>query len=254
MGNTTALLGVMAAEEEAHGPSPVTHTFFHLGPLPISDTIFSAWLTMGLLVLFAWAATRKMHLMPSGIQNVAETIVEAWLGMVERTAGKAGRRFLPVVVTAFLFIVFANWFGTTPFFGNVNGFRSPNSDLNLTAAMAVMVFLLAQALAIATNGIGGYLKHLFVPNPLEILTELSRPLSLSLRLFGNIFAGGVLVHTMLGIAPFVAFAFLGLELFVGIIQALIFSMLTLVFLSIASAHGHEPHGEPVDGEPVASHH
>jgi F-type H+-transporting ATPase subunit a len=107
--------------------------------------------------------------------------------------------------------------------------------------MAIIVFLLCQFFAIKTNGVPGYLKEFVLPNPLHILTELSRPLSLSLRLFGNIFAGGVLVHTMLGIAPFITFVFLGLELFVGAVQALIFTMLTLVFLTIAVTphHAHE---------------
>jgi len=235
---------VLAAEEEAREAlTPATHTFFYVGPIPISETVFTAWVVMAVLLLFAWAATRKMRIVPSGIQNVAELIVEVWLGIIEQTAGKNGRRFVPVVVTAFLFILFSNWIGTLPLFGNVRGFRSANSDLNLTAAMAVVVFILVQISAIRSNGIGGYLKHLFVPNPLEILTELSRPLSLAFRLFGNIFAGEVLLHTMLGIAPYVLFVFLGLELFVGVIQALIFSMLTLVFLSIAVAHGHGAHQE-----------
>ena len=241
-----------AAEEEAHGGvSPVAHTFFYLGPIPVSDTIFSAWIVMGVLIIFSLLATRGMKLVPSGVQNVAETIVEAWLGIIERTAGKNGRRFLPVVLTAFLFILFSNWIGTLPFFGNVPGFRSPNSDLNVTASMAVIVFFLAQFYAITSAGIAGYLKEFLVPNPLHILTELSRPLSLSFRLFGNIFAGEVLLHTMLGIAPYILFVFLGLELFVGVIQALIFAMLTLVFLSIATAHEHgahrEEHDKPIEG-------
>ena len=144
-------------------------------------------------------------------------------------------------MTAFLFILAANWIGTLPFFGNIKGFKSPNSNLNITASMAIIVFLLCQFFAIKTNGVPGYLKEFLIPNPLHILTELSRPLSLSLRLFGNIFAGGVLVHTMLGIAPFITFVFLGLELFVGAVQALIFTMLTLVFLTIAVTphHAHE---------------
>ncbi len=237
-----------AAEEEAQGlTSPV---FFHIGPLEISEHIFSAWVAMAVLLLFSWAATRKMQLIPSGVQNLAETIIEAWVGIIEQTAGPKGRRFLPVVVTAFLFILFSNWLGTLPFYGNMKGFESANSNLNVTASMAVIVILLVQFYAIKALGIGGYLKEFLVPNPLHILTELSRPVSLALRLFGNIFAGGVLVHTMLGVAPFVTFAFLGLELFVGAIQALIFSMLALVFLSIATAHEHGVHAE----EPRAGHH
>jgi F-type H+-transporting ATPase subunit a len=101
-----------------------------------------------------------------------------------------------------------------------------------------------QFYALRTNGFGGYLKEFVVPNPLHVLSELARPVSLSLRLFGNIFAGGVLVHTMLALAPIITFVFLGLELFVGAVQALIFTMLTLVFLSIAvTGHGHGAHDE-----------
>jgi F-type H+-transporting ATPase subunit a len=122
--------------------------------------------------------------------------------------------------------------------------------------MAIIVFLLCQVFAIKTNGVPGYLKEFVVPNPLHILTELSRPLSLSLRLFGNIFAGGVLVHTMLGmpsIVPIVTFIFLGLELFVGVVQALIFTMLTLVFLTIAATPHHGDH-DAHEGAHAEAHH
>jgi F-type H+-transporting ATPase subunit a len=101
--------------------------------------------------------------------------------------------------------------------------------------------------------VGGYLKEFLVPNPLHILTELSRPLSLSLRLFGNIYAGGVLVHTMLVIAPFITFVFLGLELFVGAVQALIFTMLTLVFLTIAVTP-HHAHDDAHEEAHATAHH
>jgi F-type H+-transporting ATPase subunit a len=211
---------------------------------------------MLVLIVVAFLATRNMKLVPGGLQNLAEVIVEGLMGLIEQTAGSKGRAFAPVVMTAFLFILAANWLGTLPIFENIHVvdeahhaemalFKSPNSSLNVTASMAIIVFLLSQFFAIKTNGVGGYLKEFVIPNPLHILTELSRPLSLSLRLFGNIFAGGVLVHTMLGIAPFITFIFLGLELFVGVVQALIFTMLTLVFLTIAVTphHGdHDAHG------------
>jgi F-type H+-transporting ATPase subunit a len=140
-----------------------------------------------------------------------------------------------------------------PFFGNIVGFKSPNSNLSITLSMAIIVFLLSQFFAIKTNGVGGYLKEFLVPNPLHILTELSRPLSLSLRLFGNIYAGGVLVHTMLVIAPFITFVFLGLELFVGAVQALIFTMLTLVFLTIAVTP-HHAHDDAHEEAHATAHH
>jgi F-type H+-transporting ATPase subunit a len=196
---------------------------------------------MAVLVIVSILATRNLKMVPTGLQNLVETIIEALLGIIDQTAGPKGRSFAPVVMTAFLFILSANWLGTLPFFGHVKGFESPNSNLNITASMAVIVFVLCQFFAVKTLGVGGFVKELFIPNPLHILTEITRPVSLSLRLFGNIFAGGVLVHTMLGIAPYITFVFLGLELFVGIIQALIFTMLSLVFLSIANTgHGHDP--------------
>jgi F-type H+-transporting ATPase subunit a len=237
------MMAVAAAEEAGgHGGEGLASpAFFHIGPLEISEHIFSAWVVMAVLVILAILATRNMQLVPKGIQNFMEVVVEQLMGLIEQTAGSRGRAFAPVVMTAFLFILAANWIGTLPFFGNIKGFKSPNSNLNITASMAIIVFFLSQFFAIKTNGVPGYLKEFVVPNPLHILTELSRPLSLSLRLFGNIFAGGVLVHTMLGIAPFITFVFLGLELFVGAVQALIFTMLTLVFLTIAVTphHAHE---------------
>jgi F-type H+-transporting ATPase subunit a len=239
------VIQAVAAAEEAgehgEGSGLVSPVLFHLGPIDISYHIFSAWVVMAVLVILSIVATRNMQLVPRGLQNLMEVIVETLMGLVEQTAGPKGRSFAPVVMTAFLFILASNWLGTLPFFGHVKGFESPNSNLNITASMAVIVFILCQYYAVKTLGVGGFMKELFIPNPLHILTEITRPVSLSLRLFGNIFAGGVLVHTMLGIAPFITFVFLGLELFVGVIQALIFTMLSLVFLSIANTgHGHDP--------------
>lgn len=239
---------VAAADPPAEGGHGglESHVFFNIGPLAISEHVFSAWVVMAVLVLISVLATRNLQVVPRGLQNVMEFVIESLQGIIHANAGERGKQFAPVVMTAFLFILFANWLGTLPFFGNMVGFKSPNSNLSITAAMAVTVFVLCQYFAIKTNGIGGYLKEFVVPNPLHILTELSRPLSLSLRLFGNIYAGGVLVHTMLVIAPFVTFVFLGLELFVGIVQALIFTMLSLVFLATAVTphHGHDDaHGD-----------
>jgi F-type H+-transporting ATPase subunit a len=230
-----------AAHSEEH-VGPAAKTVFLLFGIPVSDTVFSAWLVMAVLVLLAWAVGRNLKLMPSGLQNMVELMVEFWIRTIEQVAGHRGLRFLPLVLTAFLFILASNWIGTLPIFGNITWFRSPNSDLNLTLSMALIVFFTVQFWAIKSEGFLGYLKEFIVPNPLHILTELSRPLSLSVRLFGNIFAGEVLLSTMLGIAPFVLFVFLGIELFVGIIQAIIFAMLTLAFLAIATSHeGAEGH-------------
>lgn len=213
---------------------------FHIGPIPVTNTIFSAWLVMGVLVIASLVATRGMKLVPSGFQNFMEYVVEMLLGACERLAGRQGRQFLPFVATAFLFILVSNWMGLLPGYGETPWLRSANSDLNVTASMAIIVFFLVQGFAIKSQGIPRYLKEFLVPNPLHIVSELSRPLSLAFRLFGNIFAGEVLLVTMASLVPVgIPIIFFGLEIFVGIVQALIFSMLTLVFLTIATLHGGE---------------
>jgi len=254
-----------AANTEA--PSPPPELLFYLGPLEVTNTILTAWVVIILLVLFAYISTRKMDMMPRGVQNFWELIIELWIGVTENTMGRRrGRRFLPLVATAFLFILFSNWFGTLPIsyvtIVNSEGhtvpiLRSANSDLNQTAAMAILMIVLAEFFELRSVRLGGYLKGLVVPNPMRWIEIFTRPLSLSFRLFGNIFAGEVLLATMLVVAPYVMFVFIGLELFVGLIQALIFSMLSMVFLSIATVH-EEVHGHhddySMEGETAAATH
>lgn len=240
-------------------PQPPADQLFSIGPFPVTNTIFTAWVVIAILVLFAYFSTRNMKLIPSGAQNVWELIVELWVGVSEQTMGRRrGRRFMPLVATSFLFILFSNWFGTLPigYFVVRNSLgeevpilRSADSDLNVTAAMAIMMIGIAEFFELKTFGLLGYLKGLLIPNPMRWLELFTRPLSLSFRLFGNIYAGEVLLATMLTVAPYVMFVFIGLELFVGLIQALIFSMLSMVFLSIATVH-EEAHGghESLEGE------
>jgi F-type H+-transporting ATPase subunit a len=270
-GTGTPAAAEHAAEAASATPQPPPELLFYLfgsHALPITNSIFTAWIVIIILVVFAALGTRNMRLIPSGLQNFWELVVELWVGVSENTMGpRRARRFMPLVATAFLFILFSNWFGTLPigylFITNPEGhevplMRSSNSDLNVTAAMAIMMIGLAEMFELRSLGLLGYIKGLFLPNPLRWLEIFTRPLSLAFRLFGNIFAGEVLLATMLGVAPFVMFVFLGLELFVGLIQALIFSMLSLVFLSIATvheeAHGHHDAHESLESEMAATSH
>jgi len=257
-----------AAEAVPQPPAELLFHLFGLSWLPVTNSILTAWIVIAILVLFAFFSTRNMKLQPSGVQNLWELIVELWAGIAENTMGpRRGRRFMPLVATAFLFILFSNWFGTLPIgyflVRNSEGhtvplFRSSDSDLNITAAMAITMIVLAEFFELKSLGLFGYLKGLFLPNPLRWLEIFTRPLSLAFRLFGNIFAGEVLLATMLGVAPFLLFVFIAIELFVGVIQALIFSMLSLVFLSIATvheeAHAHDGEHETVESEMAAASH
>jgi F-type H+-transporting ATPase subunit a len=256
--------GEGAAQAASATPQPPAEVIFHLFGAPVTNSIFTAWVVIAILVLFAYFSTRNMKTIPSGAQNFWELIVELWVGVSDQTMGpRRGRRFMPLVATAFLFILFSNWFGTLPigyFYvrtpdGEVPLFRSADSDLNVTAAMAIMMIVIAEGYELKSLGLFGYLKGLLIPNPMRWLEIFTRPLSLSFRLFGNIFAGEVLLATMLTVAPYVMFVFIGLELFVGLIQALIFSMLSLVFLSIATVH-EEAHGghESIESEVAAVSH
>jgi F-type H+-transporting ATPase subunit a len=242
-----------AEATSSSAPQPPAEVLFHIFGLPVTNSIFTAWVVIAILVLFAYFSTRHMKLIPAGAQNFWELIVELWVGVSEQTMGRRrARRFMPLVATAFLFILFSNWFGTLPIGyltihtpeGDVPVFRSADSDLNVTAAMAILMIVLAEFFELRSLGLLGYIKGLLIPNPMRWLEIFTRPLSLSFRLFGNIFAGEVLLATMLTVAPVVLFVFIALELFVGLIQALIFSMLSLVFLSIATVHEdvHEQHG------------
>jgi F-type H+-transporting ATPase subunit a len=260
--------------ENFHPPSLVSEIVFCLGGhaeehghevictsgLPVTSTILAAWLAIAVVIVVSLLATRRMALIPSGLQNFAEFAIEGLLTPCEQFAGERGRAFLPLVGSLFFFILTANWMGILPFYAEndwLNGhvpwtashgapLRSANSDLNVTAAMAVIVFLWVQFQMIRTNGLFGWLKHLtWGPPPvLELISEIARPVSLALRLFGNIFAGEVLLLVMSNlIPPGVPVVFMAFELFVGIVQALIFAILTLAFLSLATtAHGGEEHG------------
>lgn len=249
-------LTIVTAQEAAAtsnaAPSPPAEVLFSVFGIPVTNSIFTAWVVILILVLFAYFSTRNMKELPSGAQNFWEMIIELWVGVTEQTMGpRRARRFMPLVATAFLFILFSNWFGTLPTSyvfikrgeEEIPIFRSPNSDLNVTAAMAILMIVLAEFFELRSFGPFGYVKGLFLPNPLRWLEIFTRPLSLAFRLFGNIFAGEVLLATMLAVAPFVLFIFIGLELFIGVVQALIFSMLSMVFLSIATVHeeAHEHH-------------
>jgi F-type H+-transporting ATPase subunit a len=256
-----------AAAASSAAPAPPAEVLFDVAGVAITNSIVTAWVVIAILVLFAFFSTRNMRTMPTGVQNFWELIIELWVGVSEQTMGRRrARRFMPLVATAFLFILFSNWFGTLPigYVTIVNAhheavpiFRSADSDLNITAAMAIMMIAIAEFFELKSLGLLGYLKGLLIPNPMRWLEIFTRPLSLAFRLFGNIFAGEVLLATMLTVAPYVLFVFIAIELFVGIIQALIFSMLSLVFLSIATVHedAHEQHeGESLESGIAAATH
>lgn len=238
---------------------------FTIFGVPVTNTLLMSWIVMAILILTSVFSTRKLKLIPKGLQNFLETIIEFILDFITQITGsrREAEKFFPLVTTIFIFILLSNWFGLVPGVGTIGFFevvhteeggrlfvpffRSTNSDLNMTLALAIVSVIATQIFGIITIGFFKHIgKYISFKNPgltfagiLEGIAEMVKILSFSFRLFGNIFAGEVLLVVTAFLLPFIApLPFMFLELFVGFIQALIFAMLTLVFLKIATSEGH----------------
>lgn len=225
---------------------------------PISNALITTWLVMGILIIMSYLVTRDMTLVPTGAQSVAEMLVGGLYDFFSSVTGTYISQVFPLLASLFLFILAANWVGLFPGVGTVGFFegdeftpmlRAATADLNTTVALAIFAMIVIQYYGFKTAGVH-YSKRFFnFGNPiyfflgiLELVSELSKIVSFAFRLFGNIFAGEVLLAVMAFLMPFVVpLPFITMELFVGFIQALVFSMLTAVFLSVAVSHGEEVH-------------
>lgn len=222
--------------------------------LPITNSLLATWIVMVILTVFSLAATRKMTLVPAGIQSIAELVVGGLYDFFSTVLGPRIKQFFPLVASFFLFIIIANWLGLLPGVGTVGFYehskfvpilRGATADLNTTLALAVISIVAIQYFGFKTVGFHYSNRFFNFKNPiyfflgiLEIISELSKVISFAFRLFGNIFAGEVLLTVMAFLIPFIApLPFMALELFVGFIQALVFSMLTAAFLNVAVSHG-----------------
>ncbi|KKR81219.1 MAG: ATP synthase subunit a [Candidatus Daviesbacteria bacterium GW2011_GWA1_41_61] len=230
-------------------------TIGHIGSFPITNSLLVTLATTGILSALAVISSRKITPIPSSLQNFWEFIIEAIYNLSEEIAHSRAKIFFPFVMTFFLFIITANWLGLLPGFGTV-GFkevhegkqvfvpllRSINADLNTTLALAAISAVATHFFALKYLGIWQYLKKWFSLNPiflfvgiLELVGEFTKLISLSFRLFGNIFAGEIVLATIAGIFAFVVpLPFYFLEIIVGFIQAAVFMMLTLVFMALLS--------------------
>lgn len=235
---------------------------FTLGALPITNSLLIGGIISLLLVFFLTRLMGRLEAVPRGFQNVMEVIFENLLQMVEGVTQdkKQARQFFPLVATIFLFVLLSNWAGLLPGLGTIGlahehdghatiipFLRSTSADLNFTLALSVITVLTVQFVGIAALGMRRYLGKFFVSpfhkpygigtlvGILELVSEIGKTISFTFRLFGNVFAGEVLLTVMLHLVPyFLPLPFLFLEIFVGFIQAVVFAMLTLVFLKMAT--------------------
>lgn len=222
-----------------------------------------------LLLATAWLA-RRAALVPGRFQALVEFPIEWLAGIVRGTGGKRWAEFAGLVIAIFMFVLVANLVGLLPGVGVVGTtvvtehgeetlvpfVRAAAADLNFTLGLAVIAFVAFIAWGIRANGVGGYLKELLIAEPaymtplltpIHVISELSRLISLSMRLFGNIFAGEVLLTVMLVLVPlFIPVAFLGFELLVAFVQALVFALLTMTYITLAIAEHRQHESGDVD--------
>lgn len=239
---------------------------FQIAGIQITNSIVVSWFVSGFLILLALKISKSIILKGriSKLQLVVELIIDGLYNLSISIAGsKKTKVFFPYIATFFFFILISNWTGILPGAGTlgitriVHGeeifvpyLRAPTADINTTLALSLVTMFMVQVYGFKYLGIK-YLKKFFnFTNPinafvgiLELVSDISKIISFTFRLFGNIFAGEVLLAVMAFLVPvLVPIPFLGLEIFVGIIQALVFGMLTLVFFNIATLpHGGEEH-------------
>ncbi|ABO51658.1 ATP synthase F0 subcomplex A subunit [Desulforamulus reducens MI-1] len=225
--------------------------YWHIMGLSISPrTMIMTWITMALVLLFAWACTKNQNVRsPGKAQATFEVLWEFLGGQVFSNLGnKLGAAMMPIIVTFFIYIVFANLLGLIP------TLSSPTADKNTTFGLALIVVLLIHYHGLKANGVGGHIGHYFQPfKPfvvIHLIEEIARPVTLAFRLYGNIFAGEVLIAVLLGLININAYVFggfipsviwLAFSVFVGFVQAFVFSMLTIAYVSQFAAHEADHH-------------
>lgn len=262
-------LTTFAAEEGFHivlKAEPV----FTIGPVTVTNSMILGWVATTAILALLISAARRTRVNPqSKFALVIESLMEFLVKTIEDVTHDRAKalRFAPLIICLFIFILLNNWFGLLPGVGTITVdhdgvaapvFRAFTADLNGTLALAAVTIILVQIYAIRELGVAGHLKHYFSNQPwnpinlfvgiLEVIGEFTKVLSLSLRLFGNIFAGEVLLIVIAAISsyfsPLATLPFIFMELFVGFIQAFVFTMLTIVYLAVATHHEeHDEHGE-----------
>jgi F-type H+-transporting ATPase subunit a len=277
---TSAFAAGTVPAEAAHGVSLKPQMLLDFGKgFGITNSMLVTWIVAAAIIIFAQVATRRVKPIPSGVQNFWEWLVEGLYKFLENIIGRElVRKGFWFYATTFIFILFVNWCGLIPGLGTVGWghydpagnfhierplFRGGNADLNMTTAMSAIFFVMWFVWAIQANGVGGFLKELFGPKGetsgiikvlmvviffavgwLEVISILFRPIALSFRLFGNIYAGESILEAMSTMIPWLSpilpIPFYFLEVLVGFVQALVFMLLTAVFTMLIAEHQEGP--------------
>lgn len=234
-------------------------TIFRVGSFGFTNTLFTTLLVDTVLIGVVVGVYKNLQRIPGKLQGGIEMIIEYFYNLTEGISGKYVKIIFPWVMSFFLFIFIANLFGLLPGIGTIGFFehdhgekhlipllRPTTTDFNATFALATISLVVTHFFAIKYSGLRTYLSHFFSINPiflfvglLELVSEITKLFSLSFRLFGNIFAGEVVLVTISGLFAYVApVPFMMLEFIVALVQALVFAMLTMVFMSILIKESH----------------
>jgi F-type H+-transporting ATPase subunit a len=237
-------------------PEPGAGQLFVFYP-SITNTILTQWIVMAFIIIAAILMTYRRDLLPGRAQNAFETFYETLGDFGIGLAGPTGAPYIPIFASFFLLIIFSNWVGLLPIVGRVEWLRAPSSDVNITLGLALVSFLIFEGEGFRKLGFAGYLGKFFpvyefrsgiaagaiamFVGLVELMLEFVKPVTLSMRLFGNIYGGEVALGVITGLTvAIVPVGLLGLDFLLNAIQALIFSVLTLVFITLAiESHDHE---------------
>ena len=243
--------------DPATAPDPAAILVFHPS---ISSTLLTMWIVGGLLLIAGLFLGRLRKPVPGRVQNFSEWVYESVSGFGESLGGVAARPYIPIFIAFFILILASNWAGLIPIVGKVEFLRAPTSDVNVTIGLALVSFFIFQFEGFRRLGVKGYLEKFFpfyefkngvgagaiamFVGLIELMLEFVKPLTLSMRLFGNIYGGEVALGVITSLTLFlVPVALLGLEAMLNFIQALIFSVLTLMFILGAIESHHHEEGE-----------
>ena len=217
--------------------------FLHIAGIEFPSELITMWILMAVLVILSIVGTRNMQRIPKGLQNILEYGVSALENFFADLMGvKRARKYLPFLMTFFLFILISNYSGLLPMAGHLPGLKPPTSNVNVTGTLAVIVALSLFYFGIKGKGMG-YFKHFISPVPvllpINILETFTRPLSLALRLFGNIYGEEMVVAVLLGLMPILLpLPIQVLGVLFGAVQAFVFTLLAAIYIEEATAHEH----------------
>ena len=216
------------------------HPFLLLDKIPLPGHVTYTWVIMLTLALLSFLATRRLSMYPGRLQHVCEVVLGGIRDLMLDVMGPTGLKFFPLIATVAIFILTANLLGLIP------GFESPTSNLNTTVSMALVVFSLTHIVGIWLHGFK-YVKQFLGPvwwmtpimMPIEIVSHLARPISLSVRLFGNIMGEDLVLAIVLLLVPFlVPLPIFVLMIFTSIIQTMVFIMLSMIYIQLAMEGSH----------------